>query len=472
MHPKGETHQRYFGSDLVRHTCEIPSGIAVVWACPPKPRRRALLLVMSVWGLCGWTQHLGVTMRGMRKEMAVVSGGGVGGMAAALALSRSGLKVSLLEQASVFGEVGAGLQLGPNAVRVLDSWGLSEALRSVAAFPESLVVRDAQSANTLGRLRLGAVARARYGHPYVTLHRADLHGLLLEAVQRERRVNLHLGCRLTSYEVGADRIQVTCENEQTFEGDALIGSDGLWSRVRCQMLGTQPVRPTGHLAYRGMVRADWLPVALRSSVVTAWLGPRLHAVHYPVRQGEWFNVVVVVQGVIGQGHGGVGDSELQCWSHEAHASDLRRTLGPSTCSDLLTMVDAVRDWKLWPLNDRTPMTGPHEHAKGRVALLGDAAHPLRPYLAQGAAMAIEDAWTLGRLIERTQTPSLDWPGVLDRYARARWKRNARVQSRSARNGTVFHATGPLKWARDMAMFTLGESLLDNPWLYGGPPRLD
>ncbi|QCB44763.1 FAD-dependent monooxygenase [Hydrogenophaga sp. PAMC20947] len=399
----------------------------------------------------------------------VVSGGGIGGLAAALALARSGLGVALLEQSPVFGEVGAGLQLGPNAVRVLDGWGLSEVLRATAAFPEALQVRDAHGAQTLGRLRLGPIVRARYGQPYATLHRADLHEMLLEAVQREKRVSLHLGCRVASYEVGGETVRVTCENDQSFEGAALIGSDGLWSRVRNQMLGATPVRASGHLAYRGMVRADELPAALRSPVVTAWLGPRLHAVHYPVRRGEWFNVVVVVQGVIGQGHGGAVGSDPQSWSHEAHASDLRRTLGPA-CGDLLAMVDAVRGWKLWPLNDRAPVAGAHEHAQGRVALLGDAAHPLRPYLAQGAAMAIEDAWTLGRLTDPANGQTLDWPSLLDRYARTRWARNARVQTRSERNGTVFHATGPLKWARNAAMATLGESLLDNPWLYSGPPE--
>lgn len=407
-------------------------------------------------------------MCGMTKK-AVVSGGGVGGMAAALSLARSGMGVTLLEQAPAFGEVGAGLQLGPNAVRVLDSWGLSEALRATAAFPDALQVRDAHGAQTLGRLRLGPVIRARYGQPYATLHRADLHGMLLEAVRREKQVSLHLGCRVASYEEFESGVRVTCENDQTFDGAALIGSDGLWSRVRNQMLGATPVRASGHLAYRGMVRTGDLPAALRSQVVTAWLGPRLHAVHYPVRLGEWFNVVVVVQGVIGQGHGGAVGSDPESWTHDAHAIDLRRALGPA-CSDLLAMVDAVRSWKLWPLNDRSPMAGAHQHAQGRVALLGDAAHPLRPYLAQGAAMAIEDAWTLGRLTGRADGQATDWPSVLEHYARTRWARNARVQARSERNGTVFHATGPLRWARNAAMSTLGESLLDNPWLYSGPPE--
>jgi salicylate hydroxylase len=402
-------------------------------------------------------------------ERVVVSGGGIGGLAAALALARSGLGVDLLEQTEGFGEVGAGLQLGPNAVRVLDAWGLSGALKAVAAFPESLQVRDAHSANTLGRLALGAQAQTRYGQPYATLHRADLHGLLLHAVQGETDAQLHLGSRVAAYAETAKGVQATCENGAQFEGVALIGCDGLWSRVRGQMLGVRPVRASGHLAYRGMVRSSDVPAPLRKSVVTAWLSPRMHVVHYPVRSGDWFNLVAVVQGVIGQGHGGDVGGDPQAWTHRAHAADLRRTLGPA-CADLLTMVDAVEAWTLWPLNDRPAMAGANEHALGRVALLGDAAHPLRPYLAQGAAMAMEDAWTLGRLAQVAQGGPVDWPALLQRFARTRWARNARVQSRSARNGSIFHAAGPLRWARNASMSLLGEGLLDLPWLYQGPPE--
>jgi salicylate hydroxylase len=404
------------------------------------------------------------------KHDAVVVGGGIGGLACAVALGRTGLDIQVLEQASGFGEVGAGLQLGPNAVRVLAHWGLTDALSACAAFPEALQVRDALGGARLGRLTLGQQVRARHGQPYATLHRADLHALLLQAARQQPKVQLSLGARIAGYTESAEGVRVTGENETEYAARALIGADGLWSRVRSQLLGAQPVRASGHLAYRGMVRSADLPAALRAPLVTAWLGPRLHAVHYPVRQGEWFNVVVVVQGVLGQGHGGAVGADPQSWTHQAHVADLRRTLGP-THADLLQMVDAVPQWTLWPLNDRPPIAGPQEHARGRVALLGDAAHPLRPYLAQGAAMALEDAWTLGRLAEQQPAgTAIDWPELLQRFARTRWARNARVQSRSQRNGNIFHASGLVRWGRNAAISLLGESLLDLPWLYGGPPQ--
>lgn len=400
----------------------------------------------------------------------VIAGGGIGGLACALALARGGVSVDLLEQTGTLGEVGAGLQLGPNAVRVLDAWGLTSELHVRAAFPEDLRVRDAHGGQILGQLRLGPVIRARYGQPYATIHRADLHGLLLDAVRRHAQVRVHLGIRVAGYESSAHAVRVTCQDDSVFQGAALIGADGLWSRVRAQMLGEQPVRASGHLAYRGLVPVEVLPQVLRGRGVIAWLGPRLHVVQYPVKRGAYVNVVAVLQGALGQGHGGPIGSNPQSWSHEARWNDLQRALGP-VCPDLQALLAAVGDWKLWALNDRPPMTGAHEQAQGRVALLGDAAHPLRPYLAQGAAMAIEDAWTLGRLVQdRPELETDGWPDLLDRYARTRWARNARVQDRSQRNGTIFHASGLLRLGRNAAMALLGESLLDNPWLYSGPPE--
>lgn len=404
-------------------------------------------------------------------DRVVIVGGGIGGMAAALALARAGVSIDVLEQSAQWAEVGAGLQLGPNAVRVLSHWGLMNDLQVCAAFPTDLRVRDAHSAKELGRLKLGPMAWARYGQPYATLHRADLHRMLVEAVQRRGGVRVHLGSRVSAYEATADEVRVRCEDGNTLEAAALIGCDGLWSRVRNQMLGAEPVRSSGHLAYRGMVPKAHMPENMRQCEVTVWLGPRLHVVHYPVRQGNWFNVVAVVHGALGQGHGGPVGSDPQSWSHEAQAADLKRALGHASPA-LMAVLEAVPQWTLWALNDRPAMRSAADQARGRVALLGDAAHPLRPYLAQGAAMAIEDAWTLGRLRESagTAVQEMEWTALLAHYAQTRWQRNARVQKRSQRNGVIFHASGPLRWGRNAAMSLLGEDLLDLPWLYSGPPE--
>ena len=398
------------------------------------------------------------------KHNVLVAGGGIGGLACALALGRAGVPVTVLEQAQAFGEIGAGIQLGPNAMRVLSDWGVADALQEHASFPDELRVRSAHDGRLLGHMRLGASALAHYGHPYASVHRADLHRVLLSALLAGAPASLSLNARMQDFALQDDAVSVRLESGQVIEGEALVGCDGLWSRVRTGLLGPEPPRLTGHLAYRGMIPADRLPRARASNPVNAWLGPRMHVVHYPIRQGRWFNVVAVVQGRVGQGHAG---SDPRQWSQDALTADLQRAMGPLG-GDLQALIDAVPSWTLWSLHDRPPMTGPHEHARGRVALLGDAAHPLRPYLAQGAAMALEDAWTLGQLIDRHQHP-VDWPAVFARFARSRWQRNARVQAKSQRNGRVFHAAGLVRWGRDAAMNLLGEKLMDNPWLYGGPP---
>lgn len=414
----------------------------------------------------------------MSKRLLVV-GGGIAGMALALAASRQGVAVELWEQAQAFSEVGAGIQLGPNAVRVLTDWGLAEGLQAVAAFPRALLARDACSGRVLARRELGEAVRARYGQPYATIHRADALGLLLQAARRQPGVTLKTGQRLARlWQTPAGGVTAVAEAGQTAQADALVGCDGLWSVVRRHvMAGPQglvagqelppeaPPRLTGHVAYRGMVAQAELPPGLRTHEVTAWLGPRLHVVAYPVRRGDWVNVVAVVHGQ----HAGAA----QGWSHEAPREALFAALGMVT-APLMGLLEAVPGWKLWPLADRPPMTGAYGHAQGPVALAGDAAHPMRPYLAQGAAMALEDAWTLGRLLQQAQAirpeTVLDWPALLARYAHTRWRRNARVQAESARHGGLYHAQGVLRAARDAALALLGARLLDKPWLYAGPPE--
>ena len=394
----------------------------------------------------------------MRKQL-LIAGGGIGGLAASLGASRAGWEVRLYERAAAFTEVGAGVQLGPNVVRRLQAWGLQRPLQDVAVFPERLQVRSALTGHELAALPLGATAIERYGAAYATIHRADLHGLLLAAVSKYTDTQFHLDHAIDRFTDAEGVVTVRTSRGKEVEGDALVGADGLWSRTRTQLLGEQRPRVTGHLAYRALVPQHALPKALRTSDVTAWLGPRLHVVQYPVRRGELQNLVVIVQGP--------APHDLENWDHAANGADLETAL-KGTCTALQQVVRGVVQagggWRLWPLCDRPPVRGPNEMAQGVVALLGDAAHPMRPYLAQGAGMAIEDAAELQRALAMHD---LDVPLRLRRYALNRWQRNARVQARSTRNGRIFHATGPVRWARDASLRLLGERLLDVPWLYRG-----
>jgi len=393
------------------------------------------------------------------KKQVLVAGGGIGGLAAALGASRAGWDVRVYERTARFSEVGAGVQLGPNVVRRLQAWGLQQPLQAVAAFPGRMEVRSALHGGCLATLPLGATVVERYGAAYATIHRADLHGLLLEALHDHPGVQLHLGCAIERHAEAEGAVQVRTSLGKEVEGDALVGADGLWSRTRQQLLADGAPRYSGHLAYRALVPQAALPPPLRTTQVTAWLGPRLHVVHYPVRRGEMQNFVVIV-------HGPAPES-LESWDHAANAADLESALA-GTCTALQDVVRGVAaagyGWRLWPLNIRPPVAHAGEMAQGLVALLGDAAHPMPPYLAQGAGMAIEDA---AQLQGALAMHDLDVPLRLRRYALNRWERNARVQARSLRNGRIFHATGPVRWGRDAALRLLGERLLDVPWLYRG-----
>ena len=392
---------------------------------------------------------------------ALIAGGGIGGLASALAVSRAGWDVKLLERTPSFSEVGAGIQLGPNVVKVLHGWGLADALEDVAAFPERLQVRSAVSGNVLAELRLGGVMAERYGAPYITVHRADLHALLLSAVQRQTGAVLYLDRPVQGFTQGAQSVTAQTACGQALDGDVLVGADGLWSAVRQHLLSDGPPRRTGHLAYRALVAQSQLPERLRSQLVTVWLGPRMHCVHYPVKNGEWLNTVAFVHGQVGK--------DLHDWDHSANATGLASALAGS-CTGLQDLVRAVPDWRLWVMHDRTPMQNATQLARGRVALLGDAAHPMRPYLAQGAGMALEDAAALGVALGSVQSSPQKVPSALGRYAQGRWQRNARVQAQALRNGQIFHAQGLLRWSRDVSLRLLGEKLLDMPWLYGATPK--
>lgn len=392
----------------------------------------------------------------------LVAGGGIGGLAAALACTRAGMQVQLFERAAAFGEVGAGIQVGPNVTRILQQWGLAEDLARVASFPTHLQVRHAGSGDELGVLPLGATSIARYGAPYATVHRADLHQLLLGALRAQAGATLQLDSALTSFTQSQSQVRVHDHTGRGHEGDALIGADGLWSTVRQWLLDDGMPRVTGHLAYRAMVPQAVLPERLRSGHVTVWMGPHLHVVQYPVRQGQWLNVVGIIQADLPVPSGGA-PAPVEGWDHHADAATLRAALTGS-CSPLQDLVRSIDHWRMWVLCDRPPMRGPREHARGRVALLGDAAHPMRPYLAQGAGMAIEDAAELGR---QFAIPDSDVAGLMHHFANRRWQRNRRVQARAIRNGQVFHSTGLMRFGRDTALRMLGERLLDVPWLYSG-----
>jgi salicylate hydroxylase len=391
----------------------------------------------------------------MSDQDIIIAGGGIGGMAAAVACARGNRPVQVFERLAGFEPLGAGVQLGPNVTRILHAWGLREAMRDYACYVPQLQVKRAQNGAVLATLPLAHGFAQRYGAPYVTMHRADLHTLLSQAAQ-QAGVQVHFNRALVKLRAGSQLVGMKCSDGTRHTAAALIGADGLHSVVRAKLLRDGTPQATGHLAFRSMIEQSALPEALRSDQVTVWLGPKLHVVQYPVCAGRWLNVVAFL-------HGTVQPDELQThWDNATTAEQLKAGMA-STASALQDLLNAAPDWRLWVMYDRLPVLGSQSMARGRVALLGDAAHPMRPYLAQGAGMAIEDAAALG---EALSGQSGEMPALLVRYAQHRWQRNARVQQRAVRNGQIFHATGITRLGRDTSLRLLGARLLDMPWLYG------
>ncbi|HWL05644.1 MAG TPA: FAD-dependent monooxygenase [Xanthobacteraceae bacterium] len=380
----------------------------------------------------------------------IVAGAGIGGLTAALALTRTGCNVTLLEQAPRLDTAGAGIQLSPNATRVLIALGLGDALAAVATTPDSVTIRDARSNSVLARVPLGAAVQARHGAPYWVLHRADLQAVLAEAAGRDPRIALHLGQRVTGMALETDG--VSCRTDTAaFQGTALIGADGLWSEVRSLLHGRQPPRFARRVAWRATLDAAQVPAGLRGMEVALWLGRDAHVVAYPVRQGREVNVVAIRADV----------RAPEGWSSARTREQMQAAFVPVRAAgalrDLLDIPDA---WQVWGLYDRPPLP---VWGRDAATLLGDAAHPMLPFLAQGAGMAIEDAAVLATSLAGYRDPAAG----LRAYERLRQRRTAAVQSAARRQGRIYHLGGPEALARNIVMRMLdGPRLLARQdWIY-------
>ena len=399
----------------------------------------------------------------------LIAGGGIAGMAAGFAAVRAGWQASVFERAAEFSEVGAGVQLGPNVTRILQAWGLGNALNECAAFPSGLHARSLSTGEVLATLPVQDF-KTRYGAPYATLHRADLHGLLLQAAAQEGvQVHSHAAVQKLSQSADEAVLDVMHHTQLQQHTAALaVAADGVWSPLRQQLLGDGLPAFTGHIAYRALVAQADLPAHVRSQSVSVWMGPQAHVVSYPVRGGEYLNVVCLAEGRLLDDDVNSLQS-LQTWnaqkSEAQTLAELRHALR-GACTPLTDLMAACSHWRLWPLCFRPALQGAHQHVQGRVALVGDAAHPMLPYLAQGAGMAIEDAAELG--VQLRGATSAHVPERLQQFAHARWQRNARVQARAVRNGQIFHATGAMRVGRDAGLRLLGPWLMDWPWLYKNP----
>jgi salicylate hydroxylase len=391
----------------------------------------------------------------------VIAGGGIGGLAAALAVARSGHNAEVLERNAEFVELGAGIQLAPNAFRALDRLGVKEAVYARAVPVDALRLMDARSGAALAVLPLGATYQRRFGNPYSVVQRGDLQSALLQACQAHDRILLRPGVAVTGYRNTPASVRVLTAGGHTVEADALIGADGIHSKVRAQLVGDGPPKVSGHTIHRTVVPMAEVPLALRWNSVNLWAGPGWHFVHYPIAGGDKMNLAIT----------------RDDGAHDAVTgapTDREEVLAgfPDLHPDARRLLESGRNWRTWVLCDRVPTA---TWTDGRVCLTGDAAHPMLQYAAQGACMALEDAVALGGTLDG---PSLDVVGRLARFARLRQERTARVQEVSRWMGhALYHPVGAEADARDALLMSLSpDGLMEAmDWLHahdfdGLPPH--
>jgi salicylate hydroxylase len=388
-----------------------------------------------------------------------VAGAGIGGLTASLALAGQGFRVIVLERAERLEEAGAGLQLSPNASRVLIDLGLQPRLAERAVTPDAISIMSARAGGEIARLPLGEAAAFRAGAPYWVMHRADLQGALQAHVNDNPDIELRLGCQFEDVVPHAKGLTVVQRSGMTRQQEVvvgLVGADGIWSSVRHHLFPEVQPQFSGLIAWRGTLDASQLPREYTSRRVQVWMGPNGHLVAYPISGARQINVVAVVPGTWNR----------PGWSAPGEPNEIKNAFAsarwPGPARMMLSAVDEWRKWALFTVSDGG------DWSEGPIALLGDAAHAMLPFAAQGAGMAIEDAAVLAKCLGQSQEeagPTI--AAAMQRYARLRRARVTRVQRAARQQGRIYHLSGPMAFARDLAIKAMGPErmLARQDWIY-------
>ncbi|PMR67461.1 3-hydroxybenzoate 6-monooxygenase [Halomonas heilongjiangensis] len=388
----------------------------------------------------------------MNNDTIIIAGGGIGGLAAALGLARQGIPSLVLEQAPELGEIGAGIQIGPNAFHAFDYLGVGDEARAKAVYIDNLLLMDAMEDRRIAAIPLDEAFRARFNNPYAVVHRADLHKVLLDACEANVLVELRTDSRVVDYTQDATSATVILADGERVTGKCLIGAEGLKSPIRQKVIGDGEPRVSGHTTYRSVIPTAQMPEELRWNAATLWAGPKCHIVHYPLKGGEVYNLVVTYHNDAPEPVAGKPVTREEVYRGFAHIAERPRQI-----------IEHGQDWKMWVLCDRDP----NDHwIDGRVVLLGDAAHPMLQYMAQGACMAMEDAVCLSYHLGH----KADLADAFLAYRDDRFARTARVQTYSRLMGEyIYHPDGGKAAMRNATLRAMSpEDFYDRiEWLYGG-----
>lgn len=386
----------------------------------------------------------------MNQGPALIAGGGIAGLATAIALSRVGIASHVLESRPEFEEAGAGIQIGPNGTRILRELGAADRLAAYAGRPQAIDVRHGRSGDILSRLPLGRWLEERHGAPYWTAHRADLHAALLATAREHADITISMEFDAYSVAQTVDGVTVGDDIGISYTGPCLIGADGIGSMVRRTAVGAIELQPAGKIAARTVIAADVAPAQQFRDNVTLWLAPKVHVVHYPVRGGKEIAVVVVSEDRT------MPDGWGATIAHEAVLTKVAG-LAPS----LSSLLACAGGWRQWSLLSAPPLP---RWSSGRVVLVGDATGPFFPFLAQGGVMALEDAVTVARLLRG----AADVPAALRHFEQIRRPRRERMIATAARNGRIYHLDGAMAVARNMTLKAIpgARVMAGYDWLYG------
>jgi 2-polyprenyl-6-methoxyphenol hydroxylase-like FAD-dependent oxidoreductase len=391
-------------------------------------------------------------MAAIHDKPVLIAGGGIGGLATAMGLAQKGIRSILLEKSASLGEIGAGIQLGPNAFHAFDYLGVGEAARGMAVYIDQLRLMDALTAEEITHVDLGEAFRARFRNPYAVVHRGDLHGVFLRACQNSDRIELRVSSEVVGYEQDGSSVTAKITNGDRVTGSLLIGADGLWSNIRKQVTADGPPLVSGHTTYRSVIPTEQMPEDLRWNAATLWAGPKCHIVHYPLSGWKVFNLVVTYHNDAPEPVAGKPVSEDEVMKGFGHIHQRAQSI-----------IRHGKNWKLWVLCDRDPA---ERWIDGRVVLLGDAAHPMLQYFAQGACQAMEDAVCLSHMLANHD----DHATALEAYRAQRFPRTARVQLMSRAIGEhIYHPSGEHARLRNAIMGAKSSEdwYGDLAWLYGG-----